>query len=73
MLYVPEGCAHGYLTLVDGVELRYLTTQFYVASSASGVRYDDPLFGVEWPAEIRMVSDQDRAWPLRELPEAESA
>ena len=66
MLFVPEGCAHGYLTLTDRAETCYLTSQFYEPQAASGVRYDDPAFGVEWPAEIRKVSEQDRAWPLVE-------
>lgn len=69
MLYVPEGCAHGYVSLVDGAETRYLTTQYYAPASAAGVRYDDPFLGVEWPVEVSTVSDQDRAWPLRELTE----
>jgi len=66
MLYVPEGCAHGYLTLTDGCETRYFTSQFYEPLAASGVRYDDPAFGLDWPFEIRKVSEPDRAWPLIE-------
>lgn len=62
MLYVPEGCAHGYLTLVDDSELRYLTTHEYVPGSASGVPYDDPVLGIEWPAEIVLMSENDRGW-----------
>lgn len=65
MLYVPEGCAHGYLTLTDDAETRYLTSQFYEPSAATGVRFDDPLFDIRWPAEARIVSEQDRSWPLR--------
>jgi dTDP-4-dehydrorhamnose 3,5-epimerase len=62
MLYVPEGCAHGYLTLTDAAEIRYLTSRAYSPQAATGVRYDDPAFGIEWPAEIRLVSEQDRSW-----------
>ena len=64
MLYVPEGCAHGYLSLQDGAEVRYLTTQFYEPAAAFGVRYDDPAFGISWPSEVRVISEQDRGWPL---------
>jgi len=64
MLYVPPGCAHGYLTLTDGTELFYQTSEFYEPSAARGVRYDDPAFAIEWPIEVLVVSEQDRGWPL---------
>jgi dTDP-4-dehydrorhamnose 3,5-epimerase len=63
MLYVPEGCAHGYLTLTEDTEIRYLTTHEYVPASASGVPFDDPALGVDWPAPIELVSENDRSWP----------
>jgi len=62
-LYVPEGCAHGYLTLEDGTELVYSTSAAYAPSSARGVRHDEAQFGVAWPAAVRMISDQDQQWP----------
>ena len=63
MLYVPEGCAHGYLTLSDDTEVTYFASTFYAPGSARGVRFDDPAFGIEWPAPALVVSDQDRQWP----------
>lgn len=63
-LYVPEGCAHGYLTLSDDVELMYLTSRPYAPDAARGVRYDDPAFGIDWPAAVALVSPADRSWPL---------
>jgi dTDP-4-dehydrorhamnose 3,5-epimerase len=63
MLYVPEGCATGYLTLVDDTEMYYHATEFYHPESATGVRYDDPAFGIKWPGEIKVLSDNDRTWP----------
>jgi dTDP-4-dehydrorhamnose 3,5-epimerase len=64
MLYIPEGCAHGYITLRDDTELRYVTSAFYEPAAATGFRYDDPAFGIDWPAEIVVVSDRDRDWPF---------
>lgn len=64
MLWIPEGCAHGYQTLEDRSELLYTTSAFYAPESASGVRYDDPAFGIEWPIDVTVVSEADRSWPL---------
>jgi dTDP-4-dehydrorhamnose 3,5-epimerase len=69
MLYVPPGCAHGYLTLADGTELFYQTSEFYEPAAARGVRYDDPAFGIDWPMEISVISEQDRNWPLMDRSE----
>lgn len=63
MMYAPEGCAHGYLTLRDDSELSYSTSMFYAPDAARGARYNDPLFNIRWPAELRVISDQDRQWP----------
>lgn len=63
MLYVPEGCAHGYLTLADNTEIFYLVSQFYSPGAEWGVRWNDPTFGIDWPAMERLViSDKDRNW-----------
>jgi dTDP-4-dehydrorhamnose 3,5-epimerase len=63
MLYIPEGCAHGFQTLVDDTEVSYLISQVYDASSARGVRWNDPAFSIEWPAADRTLSDRDRTYP----------
>ena len=62
-LYVPEGFAHGYLTLEDDTEVYYHTSEFYHPESATGVRYNDPEFGIVWPIEVAVVSRQDSEWP----------
>jgi dTDP-4-dehydrorhamnose 3,5-epimerase len=63
MLYVPERFAHGFLTLEDTTEITYQVSQFYSPESARGVRYDDPLFGIEWPLQVEVISNQDLRWP----------
>jgi dTDP-4-dehydrorhamnose 3,5-epimerase len=63
MLFVPEGFAHGFLSLADDAELTYQVSQFYHPESEHGVRYDDPAFGIEWPIEIEVISDKDKGWP----------
>jgi dTDP-4-dehydrorhamnose 3,5-epimerase len=63
MLYIPEGCGHGFLTLTDASEVFYQMSQFYHPESACGVRWDDPAFGIAWPAEVRVISHRDRNYP----------
>ena len=63
MLYVPEGCATGYLTLAEDSEIYYHASEFYSPDAATGIRYDDPLFNIQWPAEITVLSDSDMGWP----------
>jgi dTDP-4-dehydrorhamnose 3,5-epimerase len=66
MAYVPEGFAQGYQTLEDDTEVHYQMSHRYVPEAARGVRWDDPAFGVEWPAaDDRIISERDRAWPDR--------
>jgi len=62
-LYIPSGLAHGFQTLEDDSEVHYLISQFYDAASSSGVRYDDPLFGIAWPLPVSVISTRDQAWP----------
>lgn len=63
-LYVPEGCAHGFLTLADDTEVFYMISAAYAPEASRGVRYDDPAFGIAWPEPVRVVSDRDRTYPL---------
>jgi dTDP-4-dehydrorhamnose 3,5-epimerase len=64
LLYIPEGCAHGYQTLEDLTDVYYLASQYYTPSAARGLRFDDPAFGIKWPLTPTLISDQDRSWPM---------
>jgi dTDP-4-dehydrorhamnose 3,5-epimerase len=64
MLYVPEHCAHGFLTLEDDTEALYLTSAHYSPEHERGARWDDPAYAIEWPFAPTVLSDKDRAWPL---------
>jgi dTDP-4-dehydrorhamnose 3,5-epimerase len=63
MLYVPEGFAHGFVTLLDESEVFYEITAYYDASAARGVRWDDPVLGIAWPRPPVVLSERDRALP----------
>jgi dTDP-4-dehydrorhamnose 3,5-epimerase len=62
-VYVPEGCAHGYQTLVDDTEVFYQMSGPHVPGAARGVRWDDPAFGLAWPVPDPIMLDRDRAYP----------
>lgn len=63
-LYIPEGCAHGFVTLEDRSEVFYQISAFYQAESARGVRWSDPAFGIEWPRPPVRISQRDAEYPL---------
>ena len=63
MLYVPEDCAHGFLTLTDDTEVAYQMSAPYVAGAGRGVRWDDPALGIEWPGEVVVINERDRTYP----------
>ena len=64
MLYIPEGFAHGFQTLEDNCEMLYLHTECYSPSHETGIRYNDPKIGIEWPLEVSEISDRDTMHPL---------
>ena len=63
MLYVPEGFAHGFITLTDDAEVTYQVSQFYTPGAERGIRWNDPALGVEWPVPVNVISDKDDHWP----------
>jgi dTDP-4-dehydrorhamnose 3,5-epimerase len=64
-MFIAPGCAHGYLTLEPDTDVYYQASARYAPASATGVRYDDPAFGIDWGAPIALVSEADRTWPLQ--------
>jgi len=67
MIYVPQGCAHGFLTLEDRSEVTYQMSEFQNADSARGVRWNDPAFQIQWPARVEVISGRDRTYPDFEI------
>ncbi len=67
MLFVPEGFAHGFQTLEDSTDVTYQVSEFYTPGVEGGVRYNDPLFSIQWPLEVTVISDKDRSWPDYEV------
>lgn len=64
MLYIPEGCAHGYLSLQDNSEVFYQVSEFYAPGYEQGIRWDDPAFQIDWPIKKGLtISEKDQSWP----------
>lgn len=61
-VWVPRGCAHGYVTLEPNSDVFYLTSNEYVPESVRGIRYDDPMFDISWPMPIDLVPDGYDTW-----------
>lgn len=66
MVYIPEGCGHGFLTLEDETEVFYQMSEFYDTESARGVRWNDPMFEIAWPEKIEVISQRDGTYPAFE-------
>lgn len=63
MLYVPEGVAHGFLTLEPDTEVQYFISAFFEPTAARGARYNDPAFGIRWPGPAEVISPRDATYP----------
>jgi dTDP-4-dehydrorhamnose 3,5-epimerase len=62
-LYIPKGCAHGFLTLTDESEVLYLMSEFYHPEAGRGVRWNDPAFQIAWPDQVEAISERDQTYP----------
>lgn len=60
---IPQGCAHGFLTLTEECWLEYLIDAPHAPAAARGLRWDDPAIGIAWPAAPAVISERDAAWP----------
>jgi len=63
MLYIPQGCAHGFLTLRDESEVFYQMSEVHRPEAARGVRWNDSAFTIHWPAEVSVIAERDRTYP----------
>ncbi len=64
MLLVPKGFAHGFETLTDNCLVQYFMSNYYSASHATGIRWNDPAIGIKWPNKKPKMADKDKNWPL---------
>jgi len=62
-LFIPQGCAHGYLTLENNSTLIYFMDNSYSPLHTLGVRWDSSTLNIKWPSKPRVISQQDLQWP----------
>lgn len=62
-LLIPEGVAHGFLTLEPDTDVLYQISPAYRPGHEAGVRWDDPAFAIEWPARPALISERDAGYP----------
>jgi dTDP-4-dehydrorhamnose 3,5-epimerase len=62
-VFIPEGCAHGFLTLAAESEVFYQMGALYRPEMAGGARFDDPAFAIDWPYAPKVISERDQTWP----------
>lgn len=63
-IYVPIGFAHGFCVLSDWADLTYMVSANYDADTESGIRWDDPDLGIDWPVESPILAERDVGAPL---------
>ena len=62
-VFIPQGCAHGFLTLEDNTAIQYQMGRAFEPGQARGFRWDDALFSIDWPYNPGVISDADKNWP----------
>lgn len=62
-LYIPEGCAHGFVTLSDDTDVFYQMSAFYEPQAGRGARWNDPAFGIAWPVRDPILHPRDAGYP----------
>jgi len=61
-LFIPEGCAHGFLTLERDTDVLYHISRIFEPGWGRGVRWDDPAFAIDWPAHPKVISERDAGY-----------
>lgn len=64
MIYIPQGCAHGFQTLQDDCQVSYQISEFYRPECSRGIRWDDPAIGIKWPIKEKIISQKDLSYEL---------
>jgi len=66
-LFVPEGFAHGFLTLTDDTDVSYQMGEFYQPDASRGIRWNDPTLNIRWPRLPAVITERDASYPDLDL------
>ena len=58
-IYVPAGCANAFLTMSENTIVHYYMGDSFSPDTYHGIRYNDPIFSVDWPFEPKVISQKD--------------
>lgn len=64
LLYIPEGFAHGFLTLENDTRILYFMSEYYTPGAEESLLWSDPFFNIFWPSEPQIMSEKDKQHPL---------
>jgi dTDP-4-dehydrorhamnose 3,5-epimerase len=63
-IYIPAGCAAGWISLSNDVHIHYVMSSRFELNNYDGFKFDDSFFSIPWPVKPEIISDQDRNWPI---------
>ena len=63
-IYIPAGCAAGWISLSNDVQIHYVMSSRFEHNNYDGFKFDDSFFSIPWPVKPEIISDQDRNWPI---------
>ena len=63
-IYIPAGCAAGWISLSNDVHIHYVMSSRFELNNYDGFKFDDSFFSIPWPVKPEVISDQDRNWPI---------
>ncbi len=64
ILFIPKGCAHGFVTLEDNCEIYYEIDTMYVPDNSAGILWNSPELNITWPIQVPIISEKDKKWPV---------
>ena len=67
ILYIPEGFAHGFITLQPNSEVFYEMSEFFAPQAAGGLRWNDPALAITWPKTPQVIAERDASYPDLDL------
>ena len=62
-IFVPKGCANGWITLENNTIIHYYMGSFYKPGFDKGIKFNDNFFKIKWPYQPKVISEKDLSYP----------